>query len=352
VRAIARGIAEHPSGLGRVFLWRNGDDPRVLGGDADIPDRYNHCHQKFIIADRERALIGSDNLTQSSLPADPRENGTAGSRGAFLVTDASCVVDRLVDIFEADCDPARHRDIRRFVSRAELDERTPRLGSDRSGYDPVAPAPFVSRVKASFELSHSPENSLRPDQAYLGLVNGCGAGDWILVQQQYERPHWGYGAAQTPNPRLEAYLAAARRGARVRLLLNGAGGPERNAKNRAACRMLNETAAREGLDCIARLAFLPDARKNREGAIHNKMLLLRQGRRFWSHVGSANGSETAHRYNREVGLSVESVELFEYLAAVFRADWQAAAERDETPRPGDGVLEELPPAWRDVPRRP
>ncbi len=324
VRGIARSIAGHPSGLGRVYLWRNGDDPRHLGPDADIPDRYNHPHQKFILADRRRVLVGSDNLTQSSLPADDFANGTAGSRGVFLATDASCIVERAVAIWEADCDPRRQRDIRRYVPREDLAERMPRLGGDRRGYEPVQAEPFTTRENAGFVLNHSPENYLHPRLGYLGLANRAGAGDWLLVEQQYERAHWGYGDAQTPNPRWEAYLEAARRGASVRVILNGAGGRERQVKNTHACRRINNLARDEGVDLFVGMASLPDARKSREGAIHNKMILARIGGECWSHVGSANGSETAHRFNRELGLSIESRALFEYLAEVFRADWNRA----------------------------
>jgi len=138
----------------------------------------------------------------------------------------------------------------------------------------------------------------------------------------------------------------------VRVILNGAGGAERNAKNVATAHTLNEQAAREGLDLAVRLGSLPDSRANRDGAIHNKMLLVRAGDEAWSHVGSANGSETAHRYNREVGLSIESAELFEYLAEVFRADWELAAAPDPAKRrPGAGVLDDLPASGEGAPRR-
>ena len=328
VRWIAGAINSHPSGLGRVYLWRNGDDPRHPGRDGDLPDRYNHPHQKFVIVDRARVLVGSDNFTQSSLPADDTADGTGGSRGAFLVTDASCIVERVIAIWEADFDPRRQRDIHQYVSQPELEEREPRLGGNRTDYEPVHPEPYVARETARFELGQSPDNALRPDRGYLGHVNAAGAGDLVMVQQQYERPWWGYGEGREPNPRLEAYVEAARRGARVRVLLSGAGGPGRNAKNRLAVRRFNALAAEEGLDLMLGLGRLPDARPGRERPIHNKMLLVRAGEAHWCHVGSANGSETAHRYNRELGLSIDSEGLFAYLTEVFVADWLRAMEAE------------------------
>jgi phosphatidylserine/phosphatidylglycerophosphate/cardiolipin synthase-like enzyme len=330
VRWIAGAISAHPSGLGRAYLWRNGDDPRHLGPDADLPDRYNHPHQKFIIVDRERVLVGSDNLTQSSLPADDPADGTGGSRGAFLVTDASCIVERVVAIWEADFDPRRQRDIHEYVTRPELEERQPRLSRNREDYLQVQPEPFLLTGLARFELSHSPDNALRPDRGYLGHVNAAGAGDLIMVEQQYERPWWGYADRREPNPRLAAYLAAARRGARVRILLSGTGAPGRDTKNILTMQRFNSLAEEEGLDLRIALGYLPDSRAGRSRPIHNKMLLVRAGEAHWSHVGSANGSETAHRFNRELGLSIDSEALYAYLAEVFVADWLRAT--GEEPR--------------------
>jgi len=333
VRAIARRLDEHPSGRGAVFFWRNGDDPRHTGMDADIPDRYNHCHQKFIIADRRRLLVGSDNFTQSSLPDDEPADGTNGARGAFLVTDAPCVLERAIAVWEADFDPNRQRDIHRYVPREGLDERPPRAGSARSGYTPLQPEAYSAREKARFELSQSPDNALRPDRGYLGHVQAAGRGDLVLVEQQYERAWWGYGEDRAPNPRLEAYLAAARRGARVRVLLSGDADDEDGAKNRLTAERFNAIALEEGIDLRIALGTLPGDRPGRGAPIHNKMLLVKVGGAHWCHVGSANGSETASRMNRELGLSIDSLALFAYLAEVFTGDWLRAA----------GLSEELGP---------
>ena len=50
-----------------------------------------------------------------------------------------------------------------------------------------------------------------------------GRGDTILVQQLQERPYWGLRPAarqEDPNLRLAQFVAAAQRGATVRLLLD------------------------------------------------------------------------------------------------------------------------------------
>jgi phosphatidylserine/phosphatidylglycerophosphate/cardiolipin synthase-like enzyme len=328
VRGLMRRVVEHPSENGQVFFWRNGDDPRHTGPDTDIPDRYNHVHQKFVLADRTRLLVSSDNFTQSSMPADPKHNGTGGSRGVILVTDATCAVERAVKVWEADCDPWRQRDIRQFIPHPKLSESIPKASGDRKNYQSLIDAPYVSRESAVFELSQSPENSLRPDRGYLGLINRTGAGDWIFVEQQYERPHWGYAEYRTPNPRLEAYLDAARRGARVRILLSGS---RTTPKSETTRDYVGGIAEEENLDIEVLLGWMPRTPKRRD-PIHNKMMLVRVGDEHWSHVGSANGSATASLYNREMGLSIRSNGLHDYLLEVFATDWiRAGGDESDLP---------------------
>ncbi len=104
------------------------------------------------------------------------------------------------------------------------------------------------------------------------------------------------------------------------------GGRRIITKNNLTMRESNALAQQEGLDLRIALGHLPDSRPGRARPIHNKMLLVRAGEAYWSHVGSANGSETAHRYNRELGLSIDSEALYAYLAEVFVADWLRATE--------------------------
>ncbi len=69
----------------------------------------------------------------------------------------------------------------------------------------------------------APESALRASDALLGWINRSGAGDTIEVEQLDEPPHWGDSASNPiadPNVRLEALIAAAQRGATVRLLLD------------------------------------------------------------------------------------------------------------------------------------
>jgi phosphatidylserine/phosphatidylglycerophosphate/cardiolipin synthase-like enzyme len=117
--------------------------------------------------------------------------------------------------------------------------------------------------------------------------------------------------------------------------------PGRENSNRAAVRYLVERARDEALDLDARVA------NPTGGGLHNKMVLVRHtvapdgheapldegcdeprdaaasrsGTRYWSHVGSLNGSEVASKVNREVAIQVESPTIYAHLARVFQFDW-------------------------------
>jgi len=170
-----------------------------------------------------------------------------------------------------------------------------------------------------FEIVQSPENSLRDMGGLLGLVNRAGEGDILLVQQMYERPFWGASnsnAIDDPNPRLEAYLNAARRGARVRILLDeffdNVDDPNSNT---VTCATVREIAIQEQLQLECAVA-------NPTGlGIHSKMVLVQLDGAGYIHVGSINGSETSSKANRELALQVQSNEMYAYLADMFDHDW-------------------------------
>jgi hypothetical protein len=165
----------------------------------------------------------------------------------------------------------------------------------------------------------SPENSLRSIDGLLHLINSAGLGDSILVEQLDERPHWGSSASDAgsdPNPRLEAYLDAARRGASVRLLLDQHfNGGDDDSLNAETCQVVNNAASFERLDIRCALA-------NPTGlGIHNKMVLIHISGDGYIFIGSINGTELSHKGNREVALLVQSNEAYALLADMFKWDW-------------------------------
>jgi uncharacterized repeat protein (TIGR01451 family) len=303
-----------------------------------IYDRYDHMHAKYLLVDGTWALVGTENLNPTGLPDDDKRDGTEGRRGVYLLTDAPPVVARVSALFQADLDPAHHDDLFRwqdapYVSGSDIPTDT--FGRPAFGFTPVYtsggtiyPALFSVPLTLSgyftFELFTAPDAALRRSDALLGLVSHAGPGDELCVEMLYERAHWGSQGVDTPasapNPRLRAYVEAARRGARVRILLDRRfDDPEKSWSNAATVRYVNQLARDEGLDLQARLGD-PSG-----GGIHNKMLLAHVGGRGVVHLGSLNGSEASSKINRELALQLTSDAAYAYLKAAFDWDWSTSA---------------------------
>jgi uncharacterized repeat protein (TIGR01451 family) len=313
----------HATGRGTCAFMANDDDFNVY-------DRYNYLHAKFMVVDRERLLLGSQNLTHSGLPCDDKDNGTGGSRGVVLLTDAPEVVARAVEVFEADWDPAHHVDVSTWSPDNALGYGLPPPGfRPDPGRDWVTyTVRFPDAMTAAgteLELITAPEAALRTGDALLGLVARAGRGDGVFVEQLYEHLTWD-GIADGANLRLQAYVEAARRGARVQILLNG-GTFDLDylplTENVETAAYVNELAQREGLDLSAHLG------DPTHYGIHNKMVLVDLGTEGKiAHVGSINGSETSNKLNREMALQVRSSALFDYLYAMFAHDWNHQLPQD------------------------
>jgi phosphatidylserine/phosphatidylglycerophosphate/cardiolipin synthase-like enzyme len=285
--------------------------------------RYAYVHAKLIIVDDRVVAIGSENLSPRSLTYDNPADGTRGHRGVYLVTDASGVVSRALEVWNADFDPVNQRDIVRWTAAL-----TPTIGyvpvytSELSGYRIRYPVPLTVTAPLTFELLTSPESSLRASDGVLGLIGRSGAGDTIDVEQLDEPPHWGdstSNAIADPNLRLEALIAAAGRGVNVRLLLDRHFDDPTKAMSNAAT-----VQSIEALRAIS--PTLHDNLEARLGdpamyGIHNKMFLVDVGGQKFVHAGSLNGTETSNKANREVALQVESSAAYDYLRAMFEYDW-------------------------------
>ena len=290
----------------------------------DIFDRYRFLHAKFIIVDGQRVLLSSENLSPRSLPDDRKDDGTWGRRGVLFATDDPTLVAQLQLLFWDDFAPSQHQDLRRWTAT------DPTYGPPPPGFVPDTAsggitytvrfsAPVQFNGPLSLTLLQSPDNMLLPASGLLAQVHAAGPGSVIRVMQLNERPHWGPSDSnpeQDPNLRLEAYFAAARRGAQVRLLLDeyftDLTDPSGNA---ATCAYVRAVASAERLDLDCRLG-------NPAGlGIHNKMILVANPSGRYAIVGSVNGTELSHKGNREIALQVGSAAVHDYLAAMFDWDW-------------------------------
>lgn len=296
---------------GNCYFMFNEDDLKIY-------DRYTYIHSKFILIDGERLIMSSENLSPSSLPDDDKSDGTLGRRGVVLITDAPGVISHVQAVLERDLDLIAHQDISGTQILEPLPPNfVPLTLTGGISYPVTFPAPVLFSGTFAFELVQSPENSLRDRDSLLGMINRAGAGDVVLVQQLTERPYWGSStsnAVADPNPRLEAYSAAARRGATVRLLLDSFFDSGNATSNTATCDYVNNIADSEGLDMRCKTG-------NPTGlGIHNKMVLVQADGRGYAHIGSINGTEQSSKGNRELALQIQSDEIYHYLADMFWRD--------------------------------
>ncbi len=304
---------------GRCYFMIHKPDDRIY-------NRYSYLHAKLLIVDGEWLLVSSQNFTNSSMPADEKSNGTYGSRGVVIATDAAPVVARASQLFALDCDPTHHRDILRWNSNPAYPEYgEPLLPLDETIPDGITytvriSRPLVVSGTMGMELFSAPEAALRESDALLGLLARAGRGDLVEVEQMYEAANWDNADGPGPNLRLEAYIEAARRGATVHILLNSGtfGQDYVESSYTQTLAYVNAIAKAEGLDLEA-VAADP----TRYG-IHNKMVLVHLDDGGYVHIGSINGSEASSKLNREVALQVHSEAVYAYLHELFRGDWQYA----------------------------
>ncbi len=304
-----------------------GGDVRYFAMAADAPSglkrRYRYLHAKYGVVDGQVALVSTENFSQDSMPL-PSSQPLGGRRGFALLTNAPPVVAGLQAIFATDWAPDRFSDLRPYAAD------DPKYGAPPPAYTPPPPpvyavkeAPFAQPAAVNgaghFVLLSAPENALRPDTGMQALIARAGAGDELALVQLYEQRHWGPGSSNPladPNPRLEALIAAARRGATVRILLDSffddAGDLRSNV---ATADYVEAVAAAEGLDLAVRVGN-PTA-----GGIHAKLLLARVGGETWSAIGSLNGGEISYKVNREVVLMVDDPVVYGRLLDVFQHDW-------------------------------
>ncbi|MEZ4734842.1 MAG: phospholipase D-like domain-containing protein [Caldilineaceae bacterium] len=317
---LCRQLAATTNGSGCHWI---DDSFAATGATAGLIGRYRFHHAKYTLIDDKVVMVGTENPNRSSLPYETKPaNGASGNRGVYIVTDAPTVVQHFVTLFAADNDIANHFDIRAWDSTISTDMppaefALPRLGgADRTGYTIVKPeALSLPAGEYELEVIQSPDNSLaactRPGEqrGLLGMVSRAGGGDWVLVAQNTEEQPWGTSSTPRDNPRLLAYIAAAQRGATVRVILDG------NRLNQSTCDFLNnQTIA--GAGSIACLKGNPTG-----GTYHIKEVAVCAGGQGYVNISSINGTENANKQNRETGLQVASTEAFQYMAELFVADW-------------------------------
>lgn len=273
--------------------------------------RYRYDHAKYLIADRKAVLVVSENFKPSGFP----ERGETGNRGWGVLFTDPAVAAYFAEVFTADCAGG---DCVPFAPAGTLPDDPP-----GDGYHPEFGTGSFTGATVTPVLA--------PDTAFLIPAMIDSATETVDIQQAYIS-NWTKNA---PNPYLEAAIDAARRGVRVRILLDSYWfNTEGENDNDEMAARINAAAEAAGLPVEARLARLGPGYPEK---VHNKGAIVDGDTVL---ISSVNWNENSPSFNREAGVIIESPEAGDYFSAVFTTDWDDAGPlpEDDGDDGGDTLL--------------
>ncbi len=303
---------------------RNSDNKLYIMTGERADRRYVYDHAKYLVADGSTVLVSSDNFSPTG-HSDPH---TVGNRGwDIVIENNAALAKKLTRMFEGDADP----DAGDVVSVAKGD-RMP-VKEAKSDAEGVA----KQRTNDSFAVGDGTVDGAElvvSPKSEPGLVKFIrSAQEHLEIQHMSFPSQWRVSSSSdpTPSPLVSEAVAAAQRGVKVRVLLNDEssfGGGESEVEetskpnsNQATVDFINKVAKQKKLPISAKLI---DYKAVQITYIHNKGMLA-DGR--YSLVSSINGTRNSVYNNREVALSVDSVDANEYYQQAFDFDWTTSRVR-------------------------
>ena len=292
-----------------------------------------------MVIDGAAVVVGSENFGRAGYPADP----TYGNRGFMVAVHDRDVALAFEAVWADDTNPA-HPDLKRWsaadpVLGAPPAGFVPDLSVAGGSHTPVGP-PLTIAGPVTVEPVWSPDTSCMQASGPLALVRSATAS--IDLETMVLQTWWGSTVdtpASAPDLLLEELVQAARRGVRVRVLLDS--NPVNvtttdRRDNDDTVTYLAAAALREGIPIEARPINRPVVGI---GWLHNKSMIVDGARTL---IASINGSETSFRVNREAGVILDAPAIAAWYGGIFASDWDAG-RGGRLARPGDVVFSEV--AW-------
>lgn len=306
ISTISKAMRESKNSENRLFLMTSG-----ASDHADRPRRFHYDHAKYAVIDERRALITSENLTATGHPVA----GYIGNRGWEVAMDDPNLAAQLVSIFESDTAQG-FGDIR-DVTKSEPMDRSD--GSDSKPKVRHIPAVSGNTGEAgSATLVTSPDSRA-------GIISFIRSASQSLEIEQMSLPlNWKENGSLEQNPIISEAISAAKRGVKVRILLNDdsvfgedPGSDSSNSKtaNQDTVDFLSKIAHGTGVDLQARIVNVSAVEIT---YIHNKGMIADEKRVF---VSSINGTRNAVMENRETAVDLESTDAARYFEDAFDFDW-------------------------------
>jgi phosphatidylserine/phosphatidylglycerophosphate/cardiolipin synthase-like enzyme len=264
-------------------------------------DEYRYYHGKYAVSDNETLFIATENLGDTGFPMP----GAGGNRGWGATIEDQDLSQYFVRLFFTD---------RAHSQAFEAYEFDMKISAGGEAFNPV----FEFET---FEGSFDVTPVVAPDSAVariLSLLNS--ANQSIYIEQFYIYKYWGKpktgSVEKNPNLFLESAIDAARRGVKVRILLDSTWyNIERDdpVSNYNTASYVNDISRREGLDLEARLV---DTKRMSVGKVHTKGVIVDEKRVL---ISSVNWNENSPTNNREVGVIIDGAPA-EYFAEIFLYD--------------------------------
>lgn len=302
-------------------LYNAGAQVRFIVNDSANSryQRYAYDHAKYGIFDGTKVFVQSENWKNTGVPV----NNTAGNRGwGAVIENSSYAAFMKTQIFDADWNPNMRDSFPYTPGDANY-------GAPSAGFVPDTTVPTGTYVSAfaskTFAGTHTvtpvatPEHGLLETKGIIGLLKS--ATKTLYVEQLYIHKYWGSTAAgcnetTCPDIYLQEVINAARRGVKVRVILDSAFLDPSDPKDNTYTRdYINSIAASEGLDMEARLISLSQAKVEK---VHNKGVIVDGAKTL---VSSINWSENSPANNREMGVIIENAEIADFYTDIFYYDW-------------------------------
>lgn len=283
--------------------------------------RFRYNHAKYIIIDEKGVMVGSENYSPSG---QPEPGSTSGTRGWQTFIYDEQMAQNFIRIFRKDANTS-HGDIITLYQPGK--GKLPKiLGTVSDWLGSMQNTANNIKNRFAWMLSDEPktltadniEFLTSPDSSLVGLLAFIeSAQETLDIQLMSFNPMWGKTGERSPL--LNALISAAKRGVKIRLLVNDStvwGASEEGDQKMLA---LIEAAAKENQ--IELPTVIADLAEMRVKYVHNKGALA-DG--YKTLISSINWNQNSVENNRETAISVDSKEINAHYQAIFDLDWIAS----------------------------
>jgi phosphatidylserine/phosphatidylglycerophosphate/cardiolipin synthase-like enzyme len=311
--------AMNRSSLPHKFLVMSSKTP-----DGERARRFRFDHAKYIIVDDSSLLVGSENYSVSGHPAE----GSKGTRGWETLIHDKGMASSFMQLFKTDSS-TEHGDVF-LISESRLKSPIPFIGNwegdlkdlgsiAQQAYVPAFPVPIDFEVPSINQVTS-------PNTSTSGLLNFIrGAKKTLDVELMSFSYRWGNTG--NVSPLFTAIVDAARKGVKVRVLLNDErafGGGFRLESEHLNSKTSNNVLVVEQLQAIAKKeklelkALIADIKTMGVKYIHNKGAIADNETVL---ISSINWNRNSLENNREAAVVVHSNEVSDYYSELFDSDW-------------------------------